>query len=91
MLIVVVDEGDEKSTPTKSHILCQSPYIRMHQVKLASAPVSLVGEWKLVLLPKLARFTNLGLLPTKLWQTEHYLFRLQFLKPILIIDIVDPP
>ena len=46
---VVVNEGDEISTPAKTYILCQSPYIQMYQKELVSAPIMLVGEWKLVL------------------------------------------
>ena len=48
---VVVDEGDEILTPTKTNVLCRPPYIRMYQVKLVPALVSLVGEKKSVLLP----------------------------------------
>ena len=86
---LVVDEGDEISTPTKTNILCRSPHIRMDKVELVTAPVTFGGEWKPVLLPELAGFTYLGLPATKLRQTENNLFCLQILKP-LVIDVVDP-
>ena len=76
MPVVVVDERDEILTPAKTHILCRFPYIRMYQVELVPAPISLIGEWKSVLLPKLVGVTNLGLRATKFWQPEHYLFHL---------------
>ena len=41
-----------------------------------------------MLLPELASFTNLGLPATKLWQSEHNLFQLQILKP-LVVDVTD--
>ena len=86
---VVVGEGDEISAPAKTNVLCQPPYIGIYQVKLVPAPVALVGERKSVLLPKLAGFTNLCLLATKFGQSEHYLFRLQVLKP-LVVDVAYP-
>ena len=39
---VVVDEGDEISTPAKTNVLCRPPYIEMYQVELVPAPVTLV-------------------------------------------------
>ena len=51
---VVVDEGDEVSAPAKTNVLCRPPYIGMYQVELVPTSVALVGERKLVLLPKLA-------------------------------------
>ena len=86
VLRIVVDEGDEISTPAKTNVLCRPPYIRMYQVELVPAPVSLVGERKSVLLPELAGFTNLCLPATKFGQSEHHLFRLQVLKP-LVVDV----
>ena len=83
---IVVDEGDEISTPAKIIVLCRPPYIRMYQVELVQAPVTLVGERKLVLLPKLAGFTNLCLPATKFEQSEHHLFRLKVLK-LLVVDV----
>ena len=62
---VVVDEGDEISAPAKTNILCRPPYIGMYLVELIPAPVTLVGERKLVLLPELVGFTNLRLPDTK--------------------------
>ena len=53
------------------------------------APISFSGEWKAVLLPELVGFTNLGLPATKFQQSEHNLFRLQVLKP-LIIYVANP-
>ena len=47
------------------------------------------GEWKPVLLPALAGFTNLGLSATKFQQSENNLFRLQILKP-LVVDVANP-
>ena len=61
----------------------------MYQVELVTAPIMLVGEQKLVSLPWMVGFTYMGLPATELWQTEHELFRLQFLKP-LIVDVADP-
>ena len=61
-----------------------APYIPMYQVELVPAPVTLVGERKSVLLPELAGLTNLCLPATKFGQSEHYLFRLQVLKPLVI-------
>ena len=84
---VVVDEGDEISAPTKTNVLCRPPYIKMYQVELVLDPFMLVGERHSMLLPKLASFTNLCLLATKFGQSEHHLFRLHFLKP-LVVDVV---
>jgi hypothetical protein len=53
------------------------------------ALITLVGERKSVLLPKLAGFTNLCLTATKFGQTENYMFRLQILKP-LVVDVAYP-
>ena len=86
---VVVDQGDEISAPTKTNILCRPPYIRVYQVELVPASVALVGERKSVLLPELAGFTNLCLPATKFGQSEHNLFRLQVLKP-LIVNVAYP-
>ena len=69
-------------------MLCRSPHIRMYQVELVPGLITLVGEWKLVLLPNLVGFTKLGLLTTKLRPTKYYLFRLQILDP-LVVDVVD--
>ena len=74
---VVADEEDEISAPAKTNVLCQPPFIGMYQV----------GERKSVLLPKVAGFTNLCLPATKFGQSEHHLFRLHFLKP-LVVDVV---
>ena len=73
---IVVDEGDKILAPAKTNVLCWPPYIGMYQIELVSAAVTLVGERKSVLLPKLAGFTNLCLPATKFGQSEHYLFRL---------------
>ena len=86
---VVVDDGDEISAPAKTNVLCPSPYIRMYQVELVPAPVSLVGERKSVLLTELAGFPNLCLPASKFGQSEHYLFRLQVFKP-LVVDVAYP-
>ena len=51
--------------------MCRPPYIRMYQVELVPAPVTLVGERKSMLLPKLEGFTNLCLPATKFGQSEH--------------------
>ena len=85
----VIDEGDKISAPAKTNVLCRPPYIVMYQVELVPAPVSLVGERKSVLLPELAGFANLCLPATKFGQSEHYLFRLQVLKP-LVVDVTYP-
>jgi hypothetical protein len=61
----------------------------MYQVELVTAPITLVGERKSVLLYELPGFTNLFLPATEFWQTEYYLSRLQVLKP-LIIDMAYP-
>jgi hypothetical protein len=53
----------------------------MYQIELVAAPITIVGEGKSVLLPKLASFTNLCLTATKFGQTENNLSRLQILKP----------
>ena len=74
MPCVIVDEGDEISAPAQTNVLCRPPYIEMYQVELVPAPVTLVGERKSVLLPKLGGFINLGLLATKFGQSEHHLF-----------------
>ena len=58
----------------------------MYQVELVPALMALVGERKSVLLPKLVGFTNLCLSATKFGQSEHHLFRLQVLKP-LVVDV----
>ena len=60
------------------------PYIGVYQVELVPAPVSLFGERKSVLLPELEGFTNLCLPATKFGQSEHYLFRVQVLKPLIV-------
>ena len=56
---------------------------------LVTAVVSFGGEWKPMLLPELAGFTNFGLPATEFQQSEHNLFRLQVLKPP-VIDVTDP-
>ena len=56
---VVIDEGDKISTPSQTYILCWSPYIRMYQVELVLALVTLVGERKSVLLPEMAGLGSL--------------------------------
>ena len=61
----------------------------MYQVELVPAPVMLIGERKSVLLPELAGFTNLCLPATKFRQSEHDLFQLQVLKP-LVVDVAYP-
>ena len=86
---VVVDEGDEISTPAKTNVLCWTPHIGVYQVELVPAPITLVGERKSVFLPKLAGFTNLCLPATKFGQSEHHLFRLQVFRP-LIVDAAYP-
>ena len=86
---VVVDEGNEISVPAKTNILCRPPYIGVYQVELVPAPVALVGERKSVLLLELAGFTNLCLPATKFGSSEHYLFRLQVFKP-LVVDVAYP-
>jgi hypothetical protein len=53
----------------------------MYQIELVTAPITIVGERKSVLLPELAGFTNLCHAATKFGQTENYLFRLQVFKP----------
>ena len=40
---IVVDEGDEISTPAKTNVLCRPPYIRIYQVELVPAPVHSLG------------------------------------------------
>ena len=86
MLPVVVDERDEVSAPAKTNILCRPPTSEMFQVELVLTPVTLVWERRSVLLPKLAGFTNLCLSATKFRQSEHHLFRLHVLKP-LVVDV----
>jgi hypothetical protein len=61
----------------------------MYQVELVTAPITLVGERKSVLLPELPGFANLCLPATKFWQTENYLSRLQVPKPP-IVDMAYP-
>ena len=73
-------------TPTKTYVLCRSPYICVYHVELISAPVTLVGERKSVLLRYLTNVPNLGLLATEFRQSEHNLFRLQVMKP-LVVDV----
>ena len=48
--VVIVYEGAEISTLTKTNILCRSPNIRTYQIELVLAPVSLIREWNLALL-----------------------------------------
>ena len=86
---VVVDEGDKILAPAKTNVLCRPPHIGVYQVELVPAPVTHVGEGKSVLLPKLAGLTNLCLLATKFEQSEHHLFQLQVLKP-LVVDVAYP-
>ena len=71
---VVIGEGDEITAPTKTNVLCWPPYIGMYQVELVPAPVSLIGERKSMLLPKLVGFKNVCLPATKFGQSKHYLF-----------------
>ena len=61
----------------------------MYPVERILTPITLVGERKSVLLPKLAGFTNLCFPATKFGQSEHHLFQLQVLKP-LIVDVAYP-
>ena len=48
---IVVDEGDKISTLAKTDVLCRPPYIRMYQVELVPALITLIWERNLVLLP----------------------------------------
>ena len=43
--------------------------------------ITLVGEWKSVLLPKLASFADMAVLTTKFRQAENNALRLHFTKP----------
>jgi hypothetical protein len=61
----------------------------MYQIELVTAPITIIGEWKSVLLPELAGFTNLRRAATKFGQTENHLFRLQVLKPPKV-DVAYP-
>jgi hypothetical protein len=61
----------------------------MDEIELVTAPVPFGGEWKPVLLPKLAGFTNFGSPAAELRQTENDLFRLQVLKPP-VVDVAYP-
>jgi hypothetical protein len=61
----------------------------MYQIELVTAPITIVGERKSVLLPELASFTNLCRAATKFGQTENHLFRLQVLMPPKV-DVAYP-
>jgi hypothetical protein len=61
----------------------------VYQIELVTASITIVGERKSVLLPKLAGFTNLSRAATKFGQTENHLFRLQILKPTEV-DVAYP-
>jgi hypothetical protein len=86
---VVVDEGNQVSASAKTNILRWPPYVGMYQIEFVTAPITIVGEWKSVLLPELAGFTNLCCAATKFGQTENHLFRLQILKPTEV-DVTYP-
>jgi hypothetical protein len=61
----------------------------MYQIELATAPITIVGERKSMLLPELLGFTNLCRAPTKFGQTENHMFRLQILNPTEV-DVTYP-
>jgi hypothetical protein len=61
----------------------------MYQIELVTAPITIVGERKSVLLPELGGFTNLCRAATKFGQTENHMFRLQILKPTEV-DVAYP-
>jgi hypothetical protein len=86
---VVVDEGNEVSASAKTNVLRRPPYVGISQIDLVTAPITIVGEQKSVLLPELAGFTNLCGVATKFGQTENHMFRLQVLKPPKV-DVADP-
>ena len=81
MSSVVIDEGYKVTACTETHVLCRSPYIRMDHIELISAPITLVREWKSVLLPKLTGFVDLVVPVTKFWQSENNGLRVHFTKP----------
>ena len=48
---VVIDQGYKVKSSSDAHILWWSPDIRMDQIELVMTLITLVGEWKSVLLP----------------------------------------
>jgi hypothetical protein len=61
----------------------------MYQIELVTAPITILGERRSVLLPELTGFTNLCRAATKFGQTENHLFCLQVLKPT-DVDVAYP-
>ena len=78
---VVIGEGYKVMASSNAHVLCRSPYSPVDHIKQISAPITLVGEWKSVLLPKLAGFVDLVVPVTKFWQSENNGLRVHFTKP----------
>ena len=73
---VIINQGYKVTASSNAHILCRSPYIRMDHIEQISTLITLVGEWKSVLLAELARSQN-----TKFRQPENNVLRLHFTKP----------
>ena len=53
----------------------------MDHIERISTPITLVGEWKSVLLPELAGFADLAVPATTFRQPENNVLRLHFTKP----------
>ena len=53
----------------------------MDHIERISALITLIGEWKSVLLSELANFADLAVLATKFWQSESNVLLLHFIKP----------
>ena len=59
----------------------------MNQIERILTPITLVGEWKSMLFPKLA--ADLAIPVAKFWQSENNVLRLHFTKP-QEVNIVEP-
>ena len=85
----IIDEGYEISAPSDAHVLCRSPYIRVDQIELIPAPISIIGEWKSVPLPELVGFADLAISATKFRQSENDILCLRFSK-LWEVDMAEP-
>ena len=74
---VVIDEGYKVTASSDAHVLCWSPYIRMDHIDQISTPITLVEEWKSVLLPELTGFADMAVPTTRFRQAENNVLRLQ--------------
>ena len=81
MPTVVIDGGYKVTASSDAHVLCRSPYIQMEHIERFSTLITLVGEWKSVLLPELVGYADLAVPATKFRQSKNDVLCLHLTKP----------